>query len=137
MTDILLVDDNGSILLTLAIALRRRGYVVTVATSGAEALEILTQKKFDVMISDVRMPGMSGTQLASQVQQLPLPPHIILTSAYSTVEARAGLAEAFLRKPIDIAQLDSILCHIVDNDKRESMKKTSMQNAPDKATTFA
>lgn len=95
--------------MTLAIAMRRRGHSVTSASDGAQALEFLQQHRFDFLISDVRMPGMSGIQLAAKARQLPYAPHIILTSAYSTVEAREGLAEAFLRKPIDIAQLDEIL----------------------------
>ena len=112
MADVLLVDDNGSVLLTLAIALRRRGHSVTVSSEGIQALAYARQHRFDFLISDVRMPGMSGIQLASCVKQLPDPPHIILTSAYSTVEAREGLAEAFLRKPIDISQLDDILSQL-------------------------
>jgi CheY-like chemotaxis protein len=112
MADVLLVDDNGSVLLTLAIALRRRGHAVTMSSEGTQALAYLRQHRFDFLISDVRMPGMSGIQLAACVKQLPNPPHIILTSAYSTLEAREGLAEAFLRKPIDIAQLDTILSQL-------------------------
>ena len=126
MADILLVDDNGSILLTLAIALRRRGHVVTVAVTGDEALQLLKRHHFEVLISDVRMPGMSGIELASQAQQLHHPPHIILTSAYSTIEARSGLAEAFLSKPIDIVQLDALLCDITDRELLESQKAMSM-----------
>ncbi len=109
MADVLLVDDNPSVLLTLAIALRRRGHWVTISNQGAQALNLLRQHRFDFLISDVQMPGMSGVQLASSARQLMRPPHIILTSAYSTLEAREGLAEAFLRKPIDIAQLDEML----------------------------
>ena len=127
MADVLLVDDNSSILLTLAIALRRRGHIVTVSTEGEDALQRLQKTHFDVLISDVRMPGMSGIQLAAQVQQLPDPPHIILTSAYSTLEARAGLAEAFLRKPIDIGQLDAILCHITTREQHVRQAASSMQ----------
>lgn len=127
MAGILLVDDNGSVLLTLAIALRRRGHAVTVATSGDEALLLLQKKHFEVLISDVRMPGMSGIQLASQAQQLAAPPHIILTSAYSTIEARAGLAEAFLRKPIDIVQLDAILCDLSEREIVERHALSALQ----------
>ncbi len=130
MADVLLVDDNGSILLTLAIALRRRGHVVTVSTSGEAALAQLQQQQFDILISDVRMPGMSGIQLATQVKKLPAAPHIILTSAYSTIEARSGLAEAFLRKPIDIVQLDAILCHITAREQHEHEATSSLKEEP-------
>lgn len=128
MADVLLVDDNGSVLLTLAIALRRRGHAVTVSSEGTQALAYLRQHRFDFLISDVRMPGMSGIQLATYVKQLPDPPHIILTSAYSTLEAREGLAEAFLRKPIDIAQLDTILSQLAC-EKSHQLSSHELQHA--------
>lgn len=109
MAKILLVDDNGSVLLTLAIALRRRGHEVSVATDGITALQELKTNEFDFLVSDVRMPGMSGVELANAAHDLPHTPRIILTSAYSSIEGREGLAEAFLRKPIDTEQLDSLL----------------------------
>jgi len=109
MANILLVDDNGSVLLTLAIALKRRGHTVTVAPDGVSALEKLKALQFDFLVSDVRMPGMSGIELATAAHGLPNTPRIILTSAYSSIESREGLAEALLRKPIDTEQLDALL----------------------------
>lgn len=109
MADVLLVDDNGSVLLTLAIALRRRGHVVTTSEDAQQAIAALKQQRFDFLVSDVRMPGMSGVELASQARRLPYPPHIILTSAYSNIDAREGVADAYLRKPIDTQQLLRLL----------------------------
>ena len=110
MADVLLVDDNGSVLLTLAIALRRRGHTVTVANDACQALTHLRRHHFGFLVSDVRMPGMSGLELAAQAQRFPHPPRVILTSAYSNVEAHEGIAAAFLRKPIDIQELHALLC---------------------------
>jgi CheY-like chemotaxis protein len=109
MADILLVDDNGNVLLTLAIALRRLGHVVTVSSDSRQALSHLQNHRFDFLVSDVRMPGLSGIELAAQVRMLPHPPRVILVSAYSNIEAREGLAEAYLRKPIDMRQLQELL----------------------------
>lgn len=109
MADILLVDDNGNVLLTLAIALRRLGHVVTVSSDSKQALSHLQNHHFDFLVSDVRMPGLSGIELAAQVKLLPHPPRVILVSAYSNIEAREGLAEAYLRKPVDMRQLNDLL----------------------------
>jgi CheY-like chemotaxis protein len=109
MADILLVDDNGNVLLTLAIALRRLGHIVTVSSDSKQALAHLQNHHFDFLVSDVRMPGLSGIELAAQVKMLPNPPRVILVSAYSNIEAREGLAEAYLRKPIDMRQLNDLL----------------------------
>lgn len=108
MSSILLVDDDSSVLLTLSIALKRCGYDVTVAGTGQQALDYIESRKFDVMISDIRMPGMSGLELAALVQNHENPPRIILTSAHydsSLTPNSAQIAEAFMQKPIEIDML--------------------------------
>lgn len=109
MSRVLLVDDNASVLLTLAIALRRRGHDVTTAANGTQALAQLFNHRFDVVVSDVRMPDISGVQLANIIQKNKYATRVILTSAYSTLEAHQNVAEAFLRKPVDVSQLDEML----------------------------
>ena len=111
MAEVLLVDDDGSVLLTtaLAIALRRRGHDVTVACDAHQALAQLRRRSFDFLISDVRMPGLSGLELATRVQQMPHPPRVILTSAYPFIEHREGVSEAFLPKPLDVQLLNEYL----------------------------
>jgi CheY-like chemotaxis protein len=109
MAEVLLVDDNGSVLLTLSIALRRCGHQVTATGGGIGALHELALRHFDVMVSDVRMAGMDGVELAGRVAALPNAPRIILTSAYASVDYRGEVADAFLRKPIDTALLDTLL----------------------------
>jgi len=117
MYSILLVDDDSSVLLTLSIALRRCGHNVTVAGDGEQALNQLHRQKFDAMISDIRMPGMSGLELAATVRELENPPRIILTSAHydpSLSPNPAEIAEAFLQKPIEI----DTLCRQLDKKPR-------------------
>jgi len=108
MAKVLLVDDNGSVLLTLAIALRRHGHTVTLAVDGDVALRELQTDYFEALVSDVRMPGLMGPELAIQARALHPDLRIILTSAYPSVESTAGV-EVFLRKPIDIEQLHKVL----------------------------
>lgn len=113
MTQILLVDDDTNVLLTLAIALRRAGHTVTVAQNGWQALNLLRCQAFDFMISDVKMPGMTGVELAQRAHHLNHPPRVILTSALD-LEVGEDIAEAFMPKPIDVAQLNAVLhseCH--------------------------
>ena len=109
MPQLLLVDDNSSVLLTLSIALRRFGHEVTTAMNAAQALALLRRQRFDFLISDVRMPGMSGLELAAHARLLPRPPVIILTSAYGSIDLREGVVAAFLRKPIDTDKLNALL----------------------------
>lgn len=108
MTQILLVDDDTNVLLTLAIALRRAGHTVTVAQNGWQALNLLRGQKFDFMISDVKMPGMTGVELAQRAHHLNHPPRVILTSALE-LELSEDVAELFLPKPIDVVRLNQVL----------------------------
>ena len=109
MAEVLLVDDDGSVLLTLAIALRRQGHSITVAGDAFQAMTHLKKSRFDFLISDVRMPGISGLELAARAKSLPAPPRVILTSAYPFVEDRHAVSEAFLQKPIDVHLLSEYL----------------------------
>jgi CheY-like chemotaxis protein len=108
MAQILLVDDDTNVLLTLAIALRRQGHTVTIAQNGWQALNLLRRQQFTVLISDVKMPGMTGVELAERAHHLPDPPRVILTSALE-VELAEGVAEAFVPKPVDVAFLNQVL----------------------------
>ncbi|MDQ3813692.1 MAG: response regulator, partial [Armatimonadota bacterium] len=110
MANVLLVDDDGNVRLTLEIALRRRGHNVVVASDARQALLQLNNHHFAFLISDVCMPGMNGFELARWVRRLPNPPRIILTSAYSNLETQDDIIEALLPKPIDIARLHALLC---------------------------
>ncbi|MBW3637488.1 MAG: response regulator [Armatimonadetes bacterium] len=108
MAQVLLVDDDTNVLLTLAIALRRAGHTVTVAQNGWQALNLLRRQPFTFLISDVKMPGMSGVELAQRAHDLNDPPRVVLTSALD-VEVSQELVEAFMPKPIDVARLHQFL----------------------------
>ena len=77
---VLLVDDEESILNSLRRLLRSQPYDVLLATSGAQALEILTQQPVDLVMSDARMPNMDGATLLAHVHELyPATTRIMLT----------------------------------------------------------
>ena len=108
MAHILLVDDDTNVLLTLAIALRRRGHAVTVAQNGWQALNLLRRQEFEFLISDVKMPGMTGIELAERAHSLPNAPVIVLTSALD-VDIEGSAAQHFIPKPLDVARLGEVL----------------------------
>jgi CheY-like chemotaxis protein len=66
---ILLVDDEGCIRVSLSRVLARAGYAVTLAASGAEALQRVRAERYEAVICDLRMPGLSGIALFDQLQQ--------------------------------------------------------------------
>jgi DNA-binding response OmpR family regulator len=84
---ILVVDDEDAIRLTLDTMLRRRGYAVTTAGNGAEALTLIEQQPFDLLLLDLMMPGLSGLDVARHARaQQPTAAILILTGSSSIGE---------------------------------------------------
>lgn len=101
---LLLVDDEPNVLSSLQRCLRREGYVIHLANSGAEALGCLAQHPISVVVSDQRMPSMTGSELLARVKEKW--PHTlrIMLSGYSEVQSlvetiNEGAAWKFLFKP--------------------------------------
>jgi two-component system response regulator AtoC len=115
---ILAVDDDGLVRKSLEILLREAGYEPVVAGSGQEALGFLPQRHFDLLITDIRMPGMDGLQVIQAVRQYcqemkkqPIP-EIVLTAyndeAVRESAVRLGVRE-FLLKPFKIDEFLMVL----------------------------
>ncbi len=113
MLNILLVDDEPSILLSVDEALRAEGYQVTTALDGLSAQAALTGKVFDVVISDVRLPRVDGFTLFKKVRHESPRTSFILMTAYATVpDAVVALklgAVDYLPKPFDLEVLLKLL----------------------------
>ncbi|MDY7226831.1 sigma-54-dependent transcriptional regulator [Hyalangium rubrum] len=103
--NVLLVDDDPAVAKVLGALLAQAGLTVHTAKNGAEALTLLGQKPIDVVLSDVRMPGMSGLELLSEVTRLFPEVPIVLMTAHGTVpmavEAMKAGAADFVLKPFD------------------------------------
>lgn len=101
---LLLVDDEASILSSLKRLFRRDGYHILTATSGAQGLDMLAQQPVDVILSDQRMPGMTGIEFMREARRLcPSTVRITLsgyTDLQSIIEAvNEGAVYKFLTKP--------------------------------------
>ena len=83
---ILVVDDDQAVRRILEYKLDKRGYNIQTATNGAEALELLQKKRVDVLLTDVRMPKLSGTELLMEAQRLDNRLAVILITAHATVQ---------------------------------------------------
>ncbi len=110
---VLLVDDDESLLRLMTIRLEGEGYAVTCAEDGQEALKLINTHAFDVVLSDLRMPGMDGLSLFEQMIGLRKDIPVILMTAHGTiqdaVEATQRGVFGFLTKPIDNDQLRGLL----------------------------
>jgi two-component system NtrC family sensor kinase len=109
---VLLVEDNRDVGAFAGDALGELGYTTTMVTSGAEALDELGRhaSRYDVVFSDVVMPGISGIELAQDIRRLYPDLPVVLTSGYSHVLAQNGTAGFdLLRKPYSVDQLSRVL----------------------------
>ena len=107
---LLLVDDEENILASLRRLLRRDGYRILTAGGGAEGLEVIANNEVDVIVSDQRMPNMTGTEFLRKVKaQKPDTVRIVL-SGYTELQSitdaiNEGSIYKFLTKPWDDEQL--------------------------------
>ena len=99
---ILLVDDEPAILKVLAIKLKISGYEVVLASSGEEALGLLTAARPDLALLDVILPGMDGLELLRKVRSFSKMPVIVFSARPENAAAalKSG-ADDFLCKPFD------------------------------------
>ena len=109
---ILLVDDEERFLFTLARILKRRGFEVSTAISGGQALEALESgADISVVVLDVRMPGMSGLEALRRIKNLHPTCEVIMLSGEATledaVEAVRNGAFDYIQKPCDIDELEA------------------------------
>lgn len=109
---VLIVDDEKNTRDGLARALGG-GYTTLSAESGARALELLGMHEVDVMITDLRMPGMDGMALLQRALGRPSRPVCIMLTAYGSVETAVAAmkrgADDFLTKPVNLDELDVVL----------------------------
>ena len=111
---LLLLDDEANILTSLKRLLRREGYTILIANNSTEAFELLAAHPVGVVVSDQRMPDMTGTEFLSRVKELyPDTVRMVLsgyTDLQSVIEAiNEGSIYRFLTKPWDDDQLRSTL----------------------------
>lgn len=138
---ILVVDDEESIREFLEIMLKKEGYEITLAEDGLKAKDVLTKKSFDMVISDLQMPGMTGIELLKHCKDTSPDMVFMLITAFGTtetaVEAMKMGAYDYITKPFKI---DEVRLNIqnalrsknleVENRvlKKELNKENSFQN---------
>jgi two-component system, NtrC family, nitrogen regulation response regulator GlnG len=110
---ILIADDEESIRFVLVRALEPSGYECLQASSGTEALEILTARKADVAFVDIKMPGLDGLALLSRVKEAEIPVPIIVMTAQNTmanaIEAMKRGAYDYITKPFDVDEVQQLV----------------------------
>ena len=129
---LLVVDDEAKLLRAVAMCLRSEGYEVITARSGTEALVRLTEAIPDLIITDIRMPGMDGHALARSLRASPrtdMIPIIFLTAKDTREDRIAGFrtgVDAYVTKPFDTEEMLAIVSSILNRVQRTSTELARM-----------
>lgn len=132
---ILLVDDDQEFLTVISLALVRKGYEVTTASSGKAAVDALSVTDFDLVLTDLDMPEVDGLAVLKKAKELDLDLRVmIMTGNASPVSALNALrlsADAYLLKPFSVADLwDRVAsCLDISEVRRNAREERSSAHA--------
>lgn len=139
---ILVVDDEKSIRLTVAQSLEPQGYEVKTAVNGNDALSRLKEQPFDLLLTDLKMPGVDGMALIEQAVELYPNLKVIMISAHATVDNAVGAmklgAVDFIQKPFTPQEIRDIVQRVLERqslgEQDESNYDTMFQLAKQQAS---
>ncbi len=146
---ILIVDDESIVRAFISEVLIRMGYAPLAAESGEKALEYLNRGEFDVVITDFKMPGISGIELLKQTLALWPDCRVIIITAFGTIEQAVGAmkigAHDYITKPISPDHLEMVVSKALEYKtlklenrilRREISEKYSFENIVGKAASM-
>lgn len=123
MAKVLVIDDEPSIATLVAEIIEGYGHQICIAFNGLQGLDFIKQNKFDLIVSDIMMPHITGRELLYYVRSQPelAATHFVLMSAVSHLSRLDSTYEpdAFLVKPFDIAQIDEIVQNFLPEPEDE------------------
>ncbi len=138
LAKLLLVDDEERFRETLAKRLRETGYEVSDAGSGMEALDMLAGQKFDIVIMDIQMPGLSGIETLSEIRAKHIGVEVIMLTGHgdvsSAVEGMRLGAYDYLMKPYEYEYLVVKIqeAYKIKKDRDERLRKAEEKAMFDK-----
>lgn len=139
--NILLVDDDQNLVTTLSYGLRKamgEGISAAISFSGSEALSLLATQRFDVVISDFNIPGITGLELLNKIRQDHREMILVLITAYGTdvLEEevhRSGIG--YITKPFEPSRLVQIIQGLI-RDAATAQTSSTIKNAPNRLIPF-
>jgi DNA-binding NtrC family response regulator len=134
---ILIVDDELSVRDSLSRWFEEDGFDVGSASGAAEALKRMQEKKWDILLLDIRMPGMDGMELQQRLNQLDPSVTVIFITAHATVDTAVQALKAgafdYVTKPVDPDHLS----HIVQNALKQRQLERQNERLQDQISEFA
>lgn len=120
---ILIVDDETSIRRIAQRSLSLAGYSVTAVASGTEAVEACRHNHFALVLTDLKMPGMSGEELLHKIKEMTPTTDVIIMTAYPALESAIRTLKAgaydYVLKPFELADLEKVVQHCLERQRLE------------------
>ncbi len=138
---ILLVDDEDAIRYSISKTLQRVGYHVDAAASGEEALEKLDHQDYDVVLTDIRMPGLTGVELLAKIKERSPDVVVILLTGYASLETaieslRLG-AHDYLVKPSSSQDIRDSVSRGLDRARNMKQRRVLLRSIRDNVEALA
>jgi CheY-like chemotaxis protein len=119
---VLVVEDVHSLQRLLQIMLQKAGHQVSLADNGNDAVRLVQEQRFDAVLMDIQMPGMSGLDAMRAIRlgesptgrRLPIVAVTAHAQMSDAVSCRDAGADHFLRKPVDLVELMTVLRQLID-----------------------
>jgi len=128
---LLVADDEEIFLLTTADLLRQEGFTVDCARNGTEARALLASRPYDVLVSDIRMPGNAGLELLKDIPEPSRGLPVILVTGFpsmaTALEALGSSVLGYLLKPLDFKELLPLVQRGVGQRRLQTIAQDSAQ----------
>lgn len=143
---ILLVEDDETFRFFVQTILEDEGHEVAIARDGKEGARLLAKESFDLVVSDLKMPGKSGLELFRETRSDPNPPQFVFLTAYGTVdEAVSAMKEGaidFITKPLSSPDaLLAVVSRVIDSQRLNrqllTLKESAAAGIPPEELVFA
>ncbi|WP_224249205.1 response regulator [Hyalangium gracile] len=122
---VLVIDDEPDMREMLAFSLPANEFEVVTADGGRAAVEVLGTRRFDVAITDLKMPGMNGVETVAALRELDPDMEVIVATGYASLETALACmkhgAYDYIRKPYDIAELRHLILRAVEKRRLRSL----------------
>ena len=133
MKTILIVDDERDFCTLLSDSLSMEGYRLFTAHNGRKALERVAKKTPDLVLLDIKMPGMNGIEVLKRIKKVKEETPVIILTAFGTLEtARRAMklgAYDYVTKPVDHSLLKSLVKEALAKEDNPERKKTCRKKA--------
>jgi two-component system NtrC family response regulator len=133
---IVVIDDEVNAATALETLLREDGYEVSSAHDARSGLALLEQTDADVVLTDLRMPGMDGLELLARIKEIRPQTMVLLMTAYGTVKTAVRAmkmgADDYLGKPIDVEELEMVLEKVLEKKRLREETKVLRDRLTDK-----